>query len=315
MSEAAWQDAFDTDTGMRHYDAVLVPRMLEPWAELLLDELDLTDGEAVLDVACGPGTVTRLAADRVGPTGRVTGCDLSPVMLAIAKEKPVRNGAAPIEYVECPADALAVADDSFDVIVCQQGLQFFPDRVGSMAEMARAARYGARVGIACWAEVDDSPAFAGIARAVGAVLGADAQHLYESGPWGLPDAGELLGLVHGAGFASARVVRRMMPVTFDGGVDELCHTLGLTPVGGLIAGLDDAGRNDLFTAIEAEIDPLMVDGQIRTETVSHIVVRVGDRRCASFHSLDLAEEAAPRARPGGPRSPGPSPGCGAARDQ
>src|SRR5688572_8574418 len=101
MSKAAWQGAFDSDAGMRHYDAVLVPRMLEPWAALLLDELDLSDGESVLDVACGPGTATRLAAERVGLTGRVTGCDLSPVMLAIAQEKPVKGGAAPIEYVEC----------------------------------------------------------------------------------------------------------------------------------------------------------------------------------------------------------------------
>src|SRR4249919_2770034 len=99
MHEAAWQDAFDTEAGMRHYDAVLVPKMLAPWAELLLDELDLRVGEAVLDIACGPGTVARLAADRVGSTGRVTACDLSPMMIAIAKEKPVVNGAAPIEYV------------------------------------------------------------------------------------------------------------------------------------------------------------------------------------------------------------------------
>ena len=113
--------------------------------------------------------------------------------------------------------------------------------------------------------------FAGIGRAVGAILGADAQHLYEGGPWGLPDAGDLLGLVEGAGFASARVVRRVMPVVFDGGIDELCHTLVLTPVGGLIAGLDDAGREDLYNAMEAEISPFIVDGQIRSETVTHIV--------------------------------------------
>src|SRR5450755_3095606 len=70
-------------SAMSFYDEIMVPRMFDPWAELLLDQVSLLSGEAVLDVACGPGTVTRHAARRVGPTGRVTGCDLSPAMLEL----------------------------------------------------------------------------------------------------------------------------------------------------------------------------------------------------------------------------------------
>ena len=72
---------------MNFYDEIMVPRMFEPFAELLLDQVNLLSGEAVLDVACGPGTVARLAALRVGPSGRVTGCDLSPAMLELARSK------------------------------------------------------------------------------------------------------------------------------------------------------------------------------------------------------------------------------------
>lgn len=157
MSEAAWQGAFDAEAGMRHYDAVLVPRMLEPWAELLLTEFEMRAGDAVLDVACGPGTVIRLAAQHVGATGRVVGCDISAAMLTIAQEKPVADGAAPIEYVECSADALTLPDAAFDVVTCQQGLQFFPDRAAAMNEMRRVARADARIAVACWSAIDDSP--------------------------------------------------------------------------------------------------------------------------------------------------------------
>lgn len=83
---AAWSATFASAPreAMNVYAEVMVPRIFGPWGHELLSELGLAPGEAVLDVACGPGTVTRLAAALSGPTGRVTGCDLSPAMLGIA---------------------------------------------------------------------------------------------------------------------------------------------------------------------------------------------------------------------------------------
>lgn len=141
---------------MNVYSEVMVPRIFGPWGHELLGELGLAPGEEVLDVACGPGTVTRLAAALSGPTGRVTGCDLSPVMLAIAAGLgPVAGGAA-IEYVEAPAECLPVPDASFDVVSCQQGLQFFADRPAALAEMRRALRPGGRIGVAVWKRIETS---------------------------------------------------------------------------------------------------------------------------------------------------------------
>ena len=137
-------------SSMNFYDEIMVPRLFEPWAELLLDQTNPKSGQAVLDVACGPGTVTRLAALRVGPTGRVVGCDLSPAMLELARSKIAAGPSAPIEYLECPADSLRVSDDAFDVVTCQQGLQFFPDRAAALVEMRRALRAGGKLGIAVW---------------------------------------------------------------------------------------------------------------------------------------------------------------------
>jgi ubiquinone/menaquinone biosynthesis C-methylase UbiE len=109
---------FDNVSVPKAYDEFFVPRLFEPWAELLLDEVDLQPGEAVLDVATGPGTVARLAAARVGSQGRVVAADISPQMLDVARAKPALTGAAPIEYLQSPAAPLAIQPGTFNAVLC-----------------------------------------------------------------------------------------------------------------------------------------------------------------------------------------------------
>ncbi|MCO5108730.1 MAG: class I SAM-dependent methyltransferase [Burkholderiaceae bacterium] len=106
------------------YERCLVGPLFRPWAETILDDVDLAPGDRVLDVACGTGIVARLARERLGEAGRVVGVDISPAMLAVA-----RTAAPAIDWREGDACALPLRDaEKFDVVVCQQGLQFFPDK-------------------------------------------------------------------------------------------------------------------------------------------------------------------------------------------
>jgi ubiquinone/menaquinone biosynthesis C-methylase UbiE len=118
--------------------------ILGPWAPLLVDAANLALDERVLDVACGTGVVTRIAAKRVGPTGRVVGVDLNPGMIAVAQSLPAPAGAR-IEWLERSALDLRLEDASFDVVLCQQGLQFFPDKVVALREMHRVLNHGGRL--------------------------------------------------------------------------------------------------------------------------------------------------------------------------
>src|ERR1700738_2009819 len=88
MQATRWGAGFSADSVVEVYEQLLVPRLFTPWGELLLDELEVSPGEAVLDVACGPGSVSRLAARRVGAGGRVTGVDLSAAMPGMARRQP-----------------------------------------------------------------------------------------------------------------------------------------------------------------------------------------------------------------------------------
>src|SRR3954466_12564408 len=105
---------FNTADASRFYDEMMVPRLFEPWGELLLKEVGLKLGELVLDVATGPGTLARMAAKKVGKGGKVLGADISPHMLAVARSKPTVNG-APIDYVESAAFPLKAATEAYDV--------------------------------------------------------------------------------------------------------------------------------------------------------------------------------------------------------
>jgi ubiquinone/menaquinone biosynthesis C-methylase UbiE len=109
------------------YERELVPAVFGPWARRVVVLAELEPGVRVLDLACGTGVVARLAADVVGRDGRVAALDLNPGMLRVAAALPQAGGAA-IEWVEGNAQTLPFADGSFDVVCCQLGLQFFPDR-------------------------------------------------------------------------------------------------------------------------------------------------------------------------------------------
>jgi ubiquinone/menaquinone biosynthesis C-methylase UbiE len=131
------------------YERYVARYILGPWAPLLVDAACLTAGERVLDVACGTGVVTRAAAKRVGPAGQVIGVDLNPGMIEVARSLTAPPG-APIEWLERSALDLQLANASVDVVLCQQGLQFFADRALAMQEMRRVLVHGGRLALSVW---------------------------------------------------------------------------------------------------------------------------------------------------------------------
>ena len=121
-------------------------------------------------------------------------------MLAVARE--LSDG---IAFVEASADALPFPDDSFDVVTCQQGLQFFPDRPAAMAEMRRVLRPGGRVVIACWCD-DTQSAILLVEQALRRHVGEEAATMVH-GVFAIDRESVLEELLIGAGFADVEVRR------------------------------------------------------------------------------------------------------------
>jgi ubiquinone/menaquinone biosynthesis C-methylase UbiE len=144
-----------TGSAPERYEQYAAP-IMAPFVTALLDAVDLCPGETVLDLACGTGFVARIAASHVGPTGHVCGTDLNEGMLKVAGAHHPRQY-PDIEFAAAPADRLPYADAAFDVVVCQQGAQFFPDLDAAMREAARVTRPGGRFAATVWARRDRSP--------------------------------------------------------------------------------------------------------------------------------------------------------------
>jgi SAM-dependent methyltransferase len=252
------------------YDEVYVPRIFIPWARLLLERAHLRSGEAVLDIATGPGTVARIAAERVGARGRVVGADFSEAMIAIARAKPRTAGAAPIEYRVSPAAPLNVDDQAFDVVTCQQGLQFFPDRPAAVKEMFRALKPGGRVVAAVWREIALQPNFAAVDAALRECLPADQVEPFGA-PFRWPSAEALEAAFTHEGFIGVSIELVRHPVTYEGGVAQLFVALAASPIAATIAALDSETTARLRSAAARHLAALLVDGQVQTEMVSNLV--------------------------------------------
>lgn len=131
------------------YREHLEPVIFGPWALRLIDFVGVRSGDQVLDVASGTGVVARAAAERVGVQGHVIASDISAPMLAHVQQG-LKPDSASVDTVECSATALSMDDGAFDVVLCQQGLPFIPDREAAAREMRRVLRPGGRAGVAVW---------------------------------------------------------------------------------------------------------------------------------------------------------------------
>ncbi len=151
------------------YEERFVPALFAHWVDAVVDAAGVRAGQDVLDVACGTGVVTRRAAERVGPTGHVTGLDLNPAMLAVASRI-----APDLTWQQGDVVALPFDDDSFDVLTCQSAVMFFPDLTGALREMSRVTRPGGVVAVQAFDLRDDQPAYGPWIEMVARHAGQDA---------------------------------------------------------------------------------------------------------------------------------------------
>jgi SAM-dependent methyltransferase len=196
------------------YEEFFVPAIFAPLSRLVLAAAAPAAGERVLDLACGTGIVARQVAPLVGERGSMVGLDLRPGMVAMARSLPAPAGAA-VRWVEGDATALDFPDGSFELVICQQGLQFFGDRAAALRGIRRVLVDGGRAVIACWREVAPDSPMRGIAE-------AEVRHLGEFGvtmedamkPFSLGDAGELRRLLADAGFTQVELEEHLIEARF-----------------------------------------------------------------------------------------------------
>src|SRR6516164_4251852 len=160
------------------FQQYIVPLITSLWAADLVDRSAPRSGERVLDVACGTGIVARLAAERMS-TGRVVGLDLNPSMLAVARTTP-QNSGPKIDWYEASVLSMPFPDSSFDVVLCQLGLQFFPNRPRALEEMFRVTVRGGRLALSVFTAIERTPVHHALADALDRHLAPGASSIKRS---------------------------------------------------------------------------------------------------------------------------------------
>ena len=249
------------------YERYLVPAFFHAFADALVTLAAPWPGERVLDVACGTGALTRLLVERVGPNGHVTGLDLNAGMLAVARE---HLDAPTVEWREASALEMPFADGTFDLVTCQQGLQFFPDRAAGLREMKRVLRSGGRLVVAVWRSTDYNPVWKLVEETLADLVGSEAAMLP---PFSLGDADELRRLARDAGFAdvSVRIDGRM--ARFPSPMEFVRRAALAAPsMLGPLATVGPDALDRLQTGVQERMAPYVDDAGLAVPLATHLLL-------------------------------------------
>ena len=248
------------------YEEAHVPALFRPAAELLVTAAPPRPGDRVLDVACGTGIVLRTAASHVGPDGTLTGVDINPDMVTVARQVAEREGIA-AEFHEAPAETLPFADGSFDVVLCGLGLMYFTDRPAALAEMRRVLADGGRLALTVWQDIArQHPIHPTFLQAMATPLGyADYREL--PNPFSLGDTEGLRSLLADAGFDGVELEPAEMTAWFPNPQGWLEESIQAATVAiPAFKDLDEVEQEDVTEHVKREVEPfveeLTVDGQL-----------------------------------------------------
>lgn len=221
------------------YETYLAEGLFMPWADELIDASQPAGN--CLDIACGTGVVSRKLSDQ-RQVSRIMSIDVAPPMIEKAQALQSENGLAPkAEFQVASALDLPFEDDCFDAAFCQQGLQFFPDKVAALNEAARVLKPDGEMHFAVWTSANDgNPVFGAFEEVVAQHLGAD---LLPFGPFSFGDRSALEATLDAADIKVSSLERRDLTVTLPDARSMVLFDLMFL------------GRPDQDGALQPVIDP------------------------------------------------------------
>jgi ubiquinone/menaquinone biosynthesis C-methylase UbiE len=260
MSTATYRSSF-SGTAAENYQRYFVPTIATAVSEELLRTADLKTGERVVDIACGTGLIARLAAERVGPTGSVTGVDVAAEMIDVARSV----AAVPeprIEWHVADAKALPLPDESCDVATCQMGLMFMEDRSGALAETRRVLVPGGRIVVNTPGRIQ--PLFEQLEEAIVQHIDADLG-VFVRAVFSMDQPEMLASLLNDAGFNEVSAVETNATLRLPAPVEFLWQYIHLTPMGPFVAKASDEARSAMEQQVVERWQPYVADGGMVVE--------------------------------------------------
>lgn len=186
-----------------NYDRHMVPLIFEPYAADLARRAAALAPAAVLETAAGSGVVTRALAARLAPGARYVVSDLNQPMLDYAAAR--QGPDARLTWRQADALALPFEDGAFDVVCCQFGAMFFPDRVAGFSEARRVLKPGGRFLFSVWDRIEENVFADDVTNALAAMFPHDPPRFMARTPHGYHDTALIRREVEAAGFSRVSI--------------------------------------------------------------------------------------------------------------
>lgn len=250
----------------------LFEEMIAPIGDALLDRADYQDGDTVIDLGCGGGATTLAIARTVAPSGKVMGVDISPDLVAAARQRAVRNGADNIAFTCADASTVALADAPYDRLFSRFGSMFFEDPVGAFSHLHSLLRKGGQIDLAVWGPPRDNLWMMEMMGVVRNHVEVPPAVPRAPGPFAFEDLEYLGEIMDGSGFTDLDVVAYdgLQPVGGVGATPEQAVEFAFTSlaVGRLLNDKGDAIREaasrelvDVFTRHHVPGQGVMMQGK------------------------------------------------------
>jgi ubiquinone/menaquinone biosynthesis C-methylase UbiE len=204
MTKPKIDSSFTADVAA-FYESALVPLIFRPYASDLADRAEALEPTSVLEVACGTGVVTRALADVLPPTCSIVATDLNEAMVAHGQQV---GTSRPVTWRQADVMSLPYPDATFDVVVCQFAVMFFPDRVAAYREIRRVLRPGGTFLFNVWNSIEYNEFADVVTQAVGTLYPDNPPLFLARTPHGHGSPAEIEADVTSAGFDRCLLFQR-----------------------------------------------------------------------------------------------------------